>query len=225
MLNTAFIVRDRDNASALAALGYDVLMFDSTIREAPSFQIAITENPVETGVSMADHAYAKPDTLTLEVVVSDTPLLSDGKGTPAIQLAQAQGLAFMGPNERRSVNAWAAIQAGAKSFTIYTVQIGLGSYPNMMIEQGSAEQTVDSAGIMRATLQLHQVTFAGTSKVVYPPRAPKKPARQAAADANAGKKTAEEEAYEKSKSESWMHQMPGPWNHWGADANVQEWNP
>jgi hypothetical protein len=209
MPNTAFIVRDRDNASALSALGYDVLLFDSTVRESASFQIAITENPVETGVSMADHAYAKPDTLTLEVVVSDTPLLSDGHGTPAIQLAQSQGLAFMGPNERRSVNAWAAIQAGAKSFTIYTVQIGLGSYPNMMIEQGSAEQTIDSAGIMRATLQLHQVTFAGTSKVVYPPRAPKKPARQAAPDANAGKKNADEADTPEERAASWLSQWIG----------------
>ena len=210
MPNTAFIVRDRDNAAALSQLGYDVLLFDSTIREAPSFSIAITENPVETGVSMADHAYAKPDTLTLEVVVSDTPLLSDGQGTPAIQLAQSQGLAFMGPNERRSVNAWAAIQLAAKSFTVLTVQIGLGSYPNMMLEQGSAEQTVDSAGIMRATLQLHQVTFAGTSKVVYPPRAPKKPARKAAPPADAGKKTAEEtDAEETERMRSELSKIAG----------------
>ena len=210
MPNTAFIVRDRDNASALSQLGYDVLLFDSTIREAPSFQIAITENPVETGVSMADHAYAKPDTLTLEVVVSDTPLLADNQGTPAIQLAQSQGLAFMGPNERRSVNAWAAIQLAAKSFTVLTVQIGLGSYPNMMIEQGSAEQTVDSAGIMRATLQLHQVTFAGTSKVVYPPRAPKKPKREAAPPADASKKVAEEIPEDLKRPDSWLVQMGLP---------------
>ncbi len=209
MAVTAFITRDRDNAGALATLGYDVLLFDSTIREAPAFQIAITENPVETGVSMADHAYAKPDTLTLEVIVSDTPLLGDSRGTPAIQLAEADGLAFMGPNERRSVNAWVAIMAAAKSFTVFTVQIGLGSYPNMMIEQGSTEQTVDSAGIMRATLQLKQVTFAGTSKVVYPPRAPKA-ANKAAPPVDAGKKTAEEAGDNETKAAaSWLSQWTG----------------
>ena len=210
MAVTAFITNDRDNAGAYSALGYDVLLFDSTIREAPAFQIAITDNPVETGVSMADHAYAKPDTLTLEVIVSDTPLLGDALGTPAIQLAQAQGVAFMGPNEKRSVNAWAAIQAGAKSFTVYDVQIGLGLYHNMMLEQGSTEQTVDSAGIMRATLQLRQVTFAGTSKVVYPPRAPKAPARKAAPPVDAGKKTAEEaDDAEQKKADSWLTQWTG----------------
>ena len=209
MANTALIARDSAQAASGIALGFDVLLFDSTIREAPSFSIAITENPVETGVSMADHAYAKPDTLTLEVVVSDTPLLADNKGTPAIQLAQSQGLAFMGPNERRSVNAWAAIQQGAKAFTVYDVQIGLGLYQNMMIETGSAEQTVDSSGIMRATLQLHQVTFAGTSKVVYPPRGPKKTKRVAAPEVDAGKKTAEETDDAEEKSVSWLSQWIG----------------
>lgn len=220
MTVTTFITYDQSNIGALQALGYDVLMFDATPREAPAFAIEVTENPVETGVSMADHAYAKPDTLTLEVAVSDTPLLGDSQGTRALDLAQAQGWAFMGPNERRSVNAWAEIQRLAKSFTLLNVQIGLGMYENMLIIEGSAEQKIDTAGILKATIQLRQVTFAGTSKVVYPPRAPKKPARKAAPPVNAGDQAANEE-FEKAKKQAWLHQMPGPWNHWGADVSPE----
>ena len=204
---TTFITYDRSNIGALRDLGYDVLMFDATIREAPAFAIEVTENPVETGVSMADHAYAKPDTLTLEVAVSDTPLLGDSQGTPALQLAQSQGWAFMGPNERRSVNAWAEIQRLAKSFTQLGVQIGLGMYTNMLIVEGSTEQKVDTAGILRATLQLRQVTFAGTSKVVYPQRAPKKPKRQAAPPKDDGPQTSEE--VDEKKRSSWLSQWIG----------------
>ena len=80
----------------------------------------------------------------------------------------------------------------------------------MMIEQGSAEQTVDSAGIMRATLQLHQVTFAGTSKVVYPTRAPNKPKREAAPPVDASKKMAEEIPEDLKRLESWAVQAGFP---------------
>jgi hypothetical protein len=173
-----------------------VMIFDATISEQHAFTIAITDNPVETGVSMADHAYAKPDTLVMEVVVSDTPLLvptaSDPPGTHGvIDLASSQGLLYAG-NVRRSVKAWDKILQVAKSFQVFTVQTGLRAYTNMMFESGSAEQKVDSAGILRATINLRQVTFAGTATVIYPPRAPDKPKRKAKAPDDAGNKPAEE---------------------------------
>lgn len=171
--------------------GPDVMIFDSVIRESHKFEIAITENPVETGVSMADHAYAKPDILTMEVRVSDTPMLRDDQGTPSEKLAYTQGWKFSG-HGWRSVYAWQEILRKAKSFAVFDVQTGLRLYTNMMFESGSAEQTKDTAGVLKATIQLHQVTFATTATVVYPPRAPGKPARKAAPVANGGKKEAEE---------------------------------
>ena len=174
----------------------DVMIFDSTISEEHNFEVAITENPVETGVNMADHAYARPMRLTMEVVVTNTPLLVPNSDDPpgmrdVRSLAIYHGLQFMGPNELRTVNAWQAILAKANSFAVFDVQTGLILYPNMMLDTGSVKQKVDSAGIMRATISLHQVTFATTSTVVYPPRAPKKPKRQAAAPKDDGHQTPE----------------------------------
>jgi hypothetical protein len=167
----------------------EVYTFDATIRESHHFEIAITDNPVETGVSLADHAYAKPDTLEMEVAVSDTPLLRDDAGTPSYKLATTWTDAGEG-NVRRSVNAWKLLNDKAKSFAVFDIVTGLKLYTNMMIESGDAEQTKDSAGVLRAKLKLRQVQFATTASVLYPPRGPKKTARAAAPKTDKGKSEA-----------------------------------
>jgi len=199
MAQTAIIQRafnfGTDELTGLA----EVAVFDAVIKESHHIEIAITENPVETGVSMADHAYAKPDTLQMEVTVSDTPLLMDAEGTPAYQLATTWTGAGSG-NVRRSVNAWAYIVEKAKSFAVFDVVTGLKTYVNMMIASGDVEQTKDTAGVLRAKLQLRQVQFATTASVIYPPRGNKAKKHQAAPKNDAGKKDAQEPDANKTKA-------------------------
>lgn len=173
----------------------DVMIFDSVIREAHQFSIAITDEPVETGVSMTDHAYVKSVPLVLEVRVSDTPLMRPTAAEAeqgiisSFDLAVARGMAFVSDGDTtRTQNAWQAILDRAASFVVFDVQTGLKLYKNMMFETGSAEQKVDSANVLRATIQLKPVLFATTATVVYPPRGPKKTGRQAAPPADGGKK-------------------------------------
>jgi hypothetical protein len=107
------------------------------------------------------------------------------------------------------VVAWQAILDKAASFVVFDVQTGLRLYQNMMFADGSAEQKKDSAGILRATIQLIPVQFATTSLVVYPPRGPKKTKRQAAPPAGDGKKEAEEISSQQAKPTSIMAQIVG----------------
>ena len=200
MATTALIQRHLDFGMDPDTGHADVMIFDSVIREKHQFHIEITKNPVETGVSMSDHAYVAQVPLEMEVVVSDTPLmfptaaeLQQGIIT-SLDLAFARGMTFLadGGSTRRSVNAWQAILDKAQSFAVFDVQTGLKLYKNMMFQDGSAEQNKDSAGKLHATIQLVPVLFATTATVVYPPRGPKKTSRQAAAPVGAGKKEAEE---------------------------------
>jgi hypothetical protein len=185
-------------------------VFDSVISEGHSFEIAIPDDPVETGVSLTDHAYAKPRSLQMEVAVSDTPLLYDGKDTPVVQLATTW---TDGGHTRRSVLAWDYILDKAMKFAIFDVQTGLEFYPNMMFEVGSATTTRDTAGCLRASLKLKQVRFASSRMVEYPPRGPKKTKRTAAPKTDDGNKQAEEV---KKPTRSLLKGLPGPWNNWGA---------
>jgi hypothetical protein len=186
----------------------EVAEFDSVLREGHSFEIAITENPVETGVSMADHAYAKPDMLEMEVAVSDTPLIADDAGTPSYQLATTWTGAGKG-NVRRSVVCWEYLKDKAKAFAVFDVVTGLQVYTNMMIESGNAEQTKDSSGILRAKLRLHRVTFATTASVLYPPRGPKKTQRTAAAKVDKGRVEAPEATDDKKNRVSALSRLLG----------------
>jgi len=169
----------------------DVLIFDSVISEKHRFSIEITKNPVETGVSLTDHAYVNQVPLTLEVAVSDTPFVVKDQYGNVVPF-NPQAIYFTGPNVRRTVNAWQAILDKAESFAVFDVQTGLRLYQNMMFKEGSAEQNVDSSGVLWATIQVVPVIFAQTATVVYPKRGPKKTKRQAAAPVDNGKKDAQE---------------------------------
>lgn len=173
----------------------EVAIFDSTISEEHTFEIAIPDDPVETGVSLSDHAYAKPRQLRMEVAVSDAPLqergvpIYDGNGTPSVQLAR---LWTNGGDTRRSVFAWKYIVDKANQFSIFDVQTGLELYQNMMFVKGSASVTRDTAGCLRASLEMKQILIASTRETLYPPRGPKKTKRAAAPKIDDGKKQAEE---------------------------------
>jgi hypothetical protein len=181
----------------------DVMIFDSVIREKHQFHIEITKNPVETGQSLADHAYVAQVPLELEIAVSDTPFL-DSTGLPLHGQVWTSGA-----STRRSVVAWQAILDKAASFAVFDVQTCLKLYENMMFQDGSAEQKKDSAGILRATIQLIPVQFATTATVVYPPRGPKKTGRQAAHKTDAGKKEAGEPSDAQKKPVSIAAQIVG----------------
>jgi hypothetical protein len=182
----------------------DVLIFDSVISEKHQFSIEITKNPVETGVSMTDHAYVNQVPLTLEVAVSDTPFMVEDQSRSMVPF-NPNATYFTGPNVRRTVNAWQAILDKAESFAVFDVQTGLKLYQNMMFKEGSAEQNVDSSGVLWATIQVVPVIFAQTATVVYPQRGPKKTKRQAAAPVDGGKKDAPDptSAQKRPPSELW----------------------
>ena len=204
MATTAIITRRFDFGTDPVGGLADVMIFDSVIREKHQFHVEITKNPVETGQSLADHAYVAQVPLELEIVVSDTPFVDTSTGLPLHGQTWTSGQIT-----KRSVVAWQAILDKAASFVVFDVQTGLKLYQNMMFQDGSAEQKKDSAGILRATIQLIPVQFATTALVVYPPRGPKKTKRQAAPPANAGKQEASEPSDQQSKPTSIAAQIVG----------------
>jgi hypothetical protein len=203
MAQMAIIQRRFDLGNNPATGAPKVMIFDSVLREAHRFAADITDNPVETGVALVDHAIMKPHRPQLDVVVSDTPLIFDPSGqyTPSVQLATT----FAG-SARRSANALDALLELMASFLPFTVVTGLHGYPNMLIESIDAEQTKDSAGKLHATVSLKEAKFATTVTVVYPPRGPKKTRRAAAPVADKGKNEAEEPA---TATPSWLSQLFG----------------
>jgi len=171
--------------------------FDVVEVEAHESVLTITKNPVETGVSLADHAYMEPLRLELTVVVSDWNFHGkDQNGQPIDDVWQSSA--------GRSVNAFEMLtnlQAQAEPFD---VQTGLKLYNNMLITRIAVEQDAKTAAALIARVSLEQVIDTSTQTVTYPPRASGKTNNQASKTVAKGQTKAQEPTDQ--QAESWAFQ-------------------
>ena len=165
----------------------DVWAFDAVIRESHHSELTVTENPVETGNVIADHAFMAPMRLEIEAVVSDVywgtvdaagnKLPSDGD-----VWASAAG---------RGQNAFTLLQGLQASAVPFSVQTGLKLYENMVVTSLDADQDVSTANVLRFRATLREVQFVTTDTVTYPPRKDAKTTRQASKPVAGGEKKTE----------------------------------
>lgn len=75
---TGYLAKSATNTDGMS---YDAMLycktniggyfFDGFITVDVTSELEITENPVETGVAIADHAYVKPTTIDMNIIMSD----------------------------------------------------------------------------------------------------------------------------------------------------------
>lgn len=129
-------------------------VFDVVLAENHEDSLIITEHPVEVGAAISDHAYSKPQTVTIRGAVSDS------------------GSALAGNDESstpRSISLYEKLrelQASREPFEIVTAA---RIYKNMMIETLSVpvENTASSLVI---TADCREVIIVNTQITVIPPR-------------------------------------------------------
>lgn len=166
--------------------------FDCVVREGITTELTVTDNPVETGVVVSDHAFMQPIRLEIEAVVSDNPLwngrtstyvkdslvLKDG--TPRVDV--------FGDGQRRSITAYEKIRNLQASAVPFTVVTGLARFPNMVIQSLAVEQDKDSSAVLSFRASLREVIIVSTQTVTYPPRADDKTKRQGSKKKTGGEK-------------------------------------
>lgn len=174
--------------------GQKDLVFDITKSESHSARLVVTKNPVETGASIADHAYMDPLTLTIEAEVSDTwlhardesgvlradPVWGSQLGPDALALFGSTG------QTNRSATAWLVLNNLMQSAEPFDVQTGLKLYTDMMLTELSADQDKSSAGKLAFRATLEQVIRVSTKTITYPPRKAGKTAHAASKTVAAG---------------------------------------
>ena len=179
--------------------------FDAVISESHTSKLAIMENPVETGVIVADHAFMLPRELEIQAAVSDEWLGMRGEGaqTDGARAQQpgplAKDKAWLIPSEggdtsrrfQRAFQSLLGLQASANPFS---VQTGFRIYDNMVIVELTATQDARTASTCRFTAKLREVLIVSTSTVKYPPRADKATEVRAAKKTTSGDKQAVEPA-------------------------------
>lgn len=173
------IPKGNEGAGVEDTIGTEIFAFDTIVREGHTSELEVTENPVETGVVVSDHAFMKPARLEIEGAVGDVWLYGqDEIGNPIDDVFAS--------SVSRSAVAFQKLLGLQRSAELFSVQTGLKLYPNMIVASLSADQDAETAAILLFRASLREVIRVSTRKVTFPPRKPQKPHRQGSKAVNGG---------------------------------------
>jgi hypothetical protein len=165
--------------------GQPAIEFDIVEMESHSADLEVTDNPVETGVVVSDHAFMKPRELEIRGVVSDTPLRGYD---PTTGERKTDRFYSSSKQTSRSASAWEILRALQTSAEPFSIQTGLEFYQSFVIASLSADQDASTENGLVFRMRLREVIRRSTQTVTYPPRAAGKPHRQASKKAEGGEK-------------------------------------
>lgn len=171
------------------------LVFDAVFEETHESELEVTDNPVETGVVVSDHAYMKPLRITLSAGVSDTPLY-----VPADDPFQSDA--------GRSKRAFEVLTELQKKAEPFDVQTGLKLYKNMICTAIRTSQDKDTSGALVFTAEIREVIIVYTQVVKYPPRKAGATKRQASKKKDKGEQQGSEVS-DKPKKQSLAAKLKG----------------
>lgn len=149
------------NGSPTAGLTYDAMLycktniggyfFDGFMQVDHSIELQTTENPVETGASIVDHAYVKPAEVVMRVMMSDVH--------QSLVPGQFTGTRF------RSTNAWQVLRKLQSDRIPMSIFTRLGLYTNMLITKLSASDTAETFRALSAEVTLKEIPVARVKTV------------------------------------------------------------
>lgn len=141
-----------------------------TVREDHTDDLTVTDQPVEQGAQISDHAFKVPARLTLLVGWSDS---SD----------QSQGDDYTRAIYARLL----ALQLTREPFSVTT---GKREYENMLITSLGTTTTEDTEHALIATIGLREINIVQTQTTTVPPRENQADPEKTADTTNAGTKQA-----------------------------------
>ena len=155
---------------SLTASDGTVLEFDAAMRETHAGQSRPTDHPVEAGAVVSDHVIDDPDTLELNAVVSNRPILFLGNQRPSVR---------GGDPNTRAEDAYKTIVRFRKSALLVTVYTRLFEYTNMLVVSESVTRDKDSSEILDISIRLREFRTATIEDVdapepIEPTEAPKR---------------------------------------------------
>lgn len=186
---------NRQHVAVIRSMGG--LVFDAVFEETHEADLEVTDNPVETGVVVSDHAFMKPLRLSISAGVSDTPLA----------VVTDDPFASDAGRSRRAFEVLTELQRRAEPFAMQT---GLKLYENMVITSIRTSQDKDTSGALFFTASLREVIIVNTETVKYPPRKPGATKRQAGPKKHKGEQQGKEvtdESKKKKLRESAAHAL------------------
>lgn len=144
------------------------ITLDAVITEAHTSTVRLTNNPVEFGADITDHAVIEPKVVNINAVVSDTPLGVAAFGQIVDLVTGLFGTATDG-NITRSNAAYNALIQLQELREPIEVQTKLKLYTNMMITNIDTNQDKDSSRIVDMFITLKEVLIVESEIVQLSP--------------------------------------------------------
>jgi hypothetical protein len=148
-----------------------VLNLDATIRETEEYTNEVTEFPVESGFSISDHVIRKPERVTIEGFITNTPIPNSIVSAPLLIFGQGNRVKYAleklltfagfdpsGVNSKHERGTAAAPQ-------LIDVETGLRVYNDMIIESLSVPRDNGTGETLRFTVSLKKCIIVKTEFV------------------------------------------------------------
>lgn len=172
-----FSLNDLINIRPQRALGE--IIAQAVLEEKHNDELQITDHPVEQGAQISDHAYKRPEEVTLRYGWSESVLAS---ALGSINLLTPN---LAGGNLNEIYNKLLALQASRIPFDILT---GKRSYKNMLIKSISETTDEKTEHVLVVTITCRQVLIVETQAALLPPKTKQAKPKKTAATARKGTK-------------------------------------
>jgi len=120
--------------------------------------LTVTDHPVESGSNVADHVRDEPDRLTINGIVSRTPIKDP--------------ISLLAESSIRHELAWQNLQLIAKAHCLCIVETPSATYGNFLIESLSRQRTAQIGEAMKVTIKLKHITMVTATEASLPGRPP-----------------------------------------------------
>jgi len=137
---------------------------DVRLATTHSFSAEVTEYPVEEGAIITDHVHLKPDTLSIEGFVSDSPVNVVPNVMPSLK-----GDSDTPDRYTRSQDAFDILQIVFRERTPLTVVDRFQTYEDMIIERLEIPQSPDRSTSLWFTMNLKKISTVETLTAALPP--------------------------------------------------------
>jgi hypothetical protein len=133
------------------------LELDAALTETHSADVEVTEYPVEQGANVADHRRVKPISITLECIISNTPMPKDGDPNATVSYRGHTWQSRSKGQPGRAELAYEELLDLKNSAELLTVVTSLKTYDNMTITSVSVPRDEDTVHALRFTVTLREI--------------------------------------------------------------------
>lgn len=139
----------------------DTVVLDASVDEQHTAENDVTDHAVETGFAVSDHVRAKPDMLTIQGIVTNTPM----SATARTRTIQALGITFQSATDADAIvgqpgyaeQAYAMLRAVRDTGKLITVVTSLRTYDSMVMMSLVVPRNKDTGDSLRFTAVLKQI--------------------------------------------------------------------